>query len=195
MANLRVCSVPNCGKKHKALGFCANHFYRLKRHGDPLSGKTPDGEPLRFVHEVASNYQGGDCLHWPFCKDEKGYGLLKVNGKMMPASRYVCTLAHGEPPPKHDAAHSCGKGHLGCVNPNHLSWKTRAANMADKIAHGTRQCGERGTGAKLTEHSVRKILHMKGKTTLREIALVFGVSKSTICAIHKGLTWPNVDRS
>lgn len=50
----------------------------------------------------------------------------------------MCQKAHGDPPsPKHDAAHSCGRGHEGCVNPNHLSWKTKKQNQADRITHGT----------------------------------------------------------
>lgn len=33
----------------------------------------------------------------------------------------MCELVYGKPPmPKHQAAHNCGKGNLGCINPKHL---------------------------------------------------------------------------
>lgn len=33
---MRICSIPECKKKHAAHGYCWSHFGRFKRHGDPL---------------------------------------------------------------------------------------------------------------------------------------------------------------
>jgi len=34
----RICSIPDCGRRHKGRGFCEAHLDRWKRHGDPLHG-------------------------------------------------------------------------------------------------------------------------------------------------------------
>ena len=33
----RVCSLPACGRPHKARGFCPAHYKRFLQHGDPLA--------------------------------------------------------------------------------------------------------------------------------------------------------------
>jgi hypothetical protein len=34
----RICSISDCGRRHKGRGYCEAHLDRLKRHGDPLHG-------------------------------------------------------------------------------------------------------------------------------------------------------------
>lgn len=193
MANSRLCSIPECGKPHKGKGYCGAHYYRLLRHGDPMGGRTSPGELLNFIHEVALHHIASDCLTWPFGKSGAGYGQLKVGGKYFVASRYVCELVHGAPPtPDHEAAHSCGKGHEGCIAPGHLSWKTLIENKDDELLHGTRPRGECHGRAKLTEAAVREIISLHSKETnsnLAELAERFSVSRSTISRIHTGRNW------
>lgn len=190
MANSRLCSIDGCGKSHKAKGCCHAHYLRLLRHGDPLGGGTSKGELLRWIHEVAIHHVGDDCLHWPYGNYGNGYGQFTIHGKKVGAHRYVCELAHGEAPtPDHDAAHSCGKGHEGCIAPDHLEWKTTAENMADKLVHDTHQRGERQWNAKLTEDNAREIIGLKGVESLTSLAARFGVARQTIYNIHAGRTW------
>lgn len=33
---MRTCSIPGCGAKHKAYGYCIKHYRRWQAHGDPL---------------------------------------------------------------------------------------------------------------------------------------------------------------
>lgn len=186
----KLCSISGCGKPHNAKGYCGAHYWRLRKHGDPMGGRTPEGEGLRFIHEVALHHTGEECLTWPLGKNNKGYGSVWVDGKNVIVSRYVCELAHGEPPTtEHQAAHSCGKGHLGCIAPGHLDWKTNAGNQADRLEHGTHNRGERNYGAKLTEPEAREILAMKGKETQLTLAERFGVDQSSISLIHAGRSW------
>ena len=104
--------------------------------------------------------------------------------------RIICEKTSGATPTAGmQAAHSCGNGHLGCVNPSHLSWKTRTANADDKRTHGTATSGERNGGAKLTADDVQKIRSLQGKLTQREIAALFGVGQSTISMVHSGAIW------
>ena len=189
MANSRLCSIPNCGKPHLARGWCSAHYNRRRNHGDPLGGGTPKGAALLFAQEAAS-YQKAACLFWPYAKNSDGYGNLWVSGAPTLAHRYVCKLAHGSAPSElHEAAHSCGNGHLGCVNPLHLSWKTRTENEKDKDAHGTKIKGEAHRSAKLTEDQVRKIRSLRGVLSQSQLAQIYGVSIPNISGIQQRKIW------
>lgn len=196
----KECSVDGCNgnadwSAKGAKGFCRLHYDRFRRHGDPFGGKSTSkkGDPMRFLLEVAANYEGKDCLIWPFCKGSDGYGKIKIDGKMRMANRVLCERVYGAPPtPKHEAAHSCGKGHLSCITKGHLSWKTAAENAADKLIHGTSPRGANSPRAKLSEAKAREILALKGKETKAFIANKFGISPTTVWRIHKGSGWPSI---
>ena len=141
------------------------------------------------------DYQGDDCLRWPFSRDQHGRGNLRANGRGWWAHRLMCTLAHGEPPtPKHTAAHECGKGHEGCVNPRHLRWKTQKENLADCARHGTLARHRYGPGGKLTAAMAQEIRDARGKVTQRRLAAIYGVSEGAINDIWRGRTWTKKPR-
>lgn len=57
---VKLCSIVNCPNKHCSLGYCADHYRRFKKYGDPLVVKyTKEG--------------------WI---DSKGYKVYYINGKM-----------------------------------------------------------------------------------------------------------------
>lgn len=189
MAKSRLCSIPNCGKPHKSRGWCAMHYAQWQRNGVPETTRASPIDRMKFVTDVAIPYKGDDCLEWPYCKS-KGYGVIQINNRQTYVSRVVCEAVHGAPPDKtNHAAHSCGNGHLGCVTPNHLSWKTPQQNAADKIGHGTHSKGENNGGAKLTENDVREIRGLLGGVPQWRIAKRFGVCQQTISNINRGLLW------
>jgi hypothetical protein len=135
-------------------------------------------------------YDGDECLIWPYSTKGHGYAVFKVDGKQCMVTRFICEKEHGPPPTaKHQAAHSCGKGHLACVTKRHLSWKTPAENSADRNIHGTDNRGEKNGSAKLTEPDVDKIRSLKGAMSQRAIARLFGVTPPTIGSIHRGKAW------
>lgn len=184
------CSILNCGKPIYRRGWCRGHYARFLNHGDPLGGRTFWGEPDRYLNEEAFVYTGDDCLIWPYNRDRGGYGLIRRDGRTHLVSRLVCEHRHGPPPtPEHQAAHSCGRGKDGCVNPRHLTWKTPVENAADKLLHGTLCRGESNSSVKLTEDDVREIRFSLGTVTQRELAERFGVSKNAISNIKIGKTW------
>lgn len=192
MANAKICSVGECGKTASRRGMCNRHYRRLMKHGDPhkrLIEVSERGEPLAFL-EGLIGHEGDECIPWPYAKYPNGYGTLHYEGKQQPANRVMCKLKHGSPPaPGHQSAHSCGKGHEGCINPNHLKWKTAVENAADKIGHGTDPSGERNGMAILTIEQVRYIKRMKGRKTAIRMSKEFGVSAAAIDAILAGKNW------
>lgn len=193
MASPRICSVPDCSKRHYARGYCIAHYERHRRHGDALGGGTSKGAIPQWLAEHIS-YDGDECLIWPFSRNRTGYGTYQSPNGGTNAHRYMCVLAHGAPPtPRHEAAHTCGNGHLGCVHPGHLRWATLEENKADMVDHDTHHRGERHHGAKLTENHVRSIRAMKGKATLGTIAEKFGVSRALVCLIHNRKAWGWLD--
>lgn len=127
-------------------------------------------------------YQGDDCLTWPFARNrQKGYGMLGYLGKSRYAHRTMCELAHGPAPSsKHQATHSCGQGHEGCVHPRHLAWKTNSANQLERRGHGRNDETKCGNRTYLTPHQVLQIRQLRGIKTQREIASMLGIKVGSV---------------
>jgi hypothetical protein len=192
-----VCKGPECTKtdlRGGAKGLCSGHYQQM-RAGNPLTPIVHDKElgPLWIARHV--NHVGDECLTWPFFRDERGRAQVNVNRRTMGAAKYMCRLAHGEPPtPKHQAAHSCGKAHEGCINPNHLSWKTAKENAADKITHGTAQRGSKHGNAVLNEDLVRYIRRIAYRIPRKRVfAEALGITYGTLWEIITRRSWRHVE--
>jgi len=70
-----------------------------------------------------------------------------------------------------------------------LVWKTRVANRADRIAHGTHNYGERQGTSKLTEADVLEIRAMHGRVSGRALAKRYGVTPATISKVQLRRSW------
>lgn len=190
----RICTVVGCESPAIARGLCNAHWLRQIRNGDPVRGASSRsdtvGSPSRFLREVVLTYRENKCLSWPFARTVNGYGHIREGNDDWAAHRYVCFKVHGPPPsPKHEAAHSCGNGHLGCVSPQHLRWATASENYDDSREHGTWAHGERHGQHKLTAGQVREIrAHWPGMTQ-KSLAEEYGVSAGYISHIVRRKTW------
>lgn len=143
------------------------------------------GEAIAWVM-AHIDHDGEECLIWPFTRNngETGYGQVKYDGKIRRVHRVMCQIRHGEPPtPDHEAAHECGNGMQGCVNPKHLVWKTRSENQLDRKRHGTAATSLHGSRGKISRQQRQEIREMKGSMTQREIAKRYGVHFETISRI------------
>lgn len=150
------------------------------------------GEP-EHSYNAAFNLETDACVLWPYAKNNKGYGVMRVDGKAATVHKKMCIRAHGPAPtPKHEAAHSCGNGNKACINKRHLSWKTKSENERDKIAHGTSNQGSRHGMSKLTEAEVRRIIALEGSDTAENIGALFGVGRRTVNRIHRRETWTHI---
>lgn len=188
---MKTCSIDGCGQKKFCRGYCSAHYHRWQRYGSPTGG----GPPMRGKTEIEDwivshiDYASDDCLTWPFGRSDNGYPVY-YPGKKKYAHRVMCERKHGpSPTPKHEVAHSCGKGHEACVNPLHLRWDTRKGNAADKLEHGTDARGEKCPTHKLTEEQVLEIRSLQGSMTQAEIGRLYGVTQTAISLIHRRARW------
>ena len=135
-------------------------------------------------------FDGDECLIWPFKSDKDGYARATFGGKRIYVHRLLCERVNGAPlTTLHLTAHNCGNGHLGCVNPKHLRWATPKENRDDMIGHGTNPAGERNPSAKLKSDQVHAIRTYRGSMTISALANKYAVSESTIYTIRAGSKW------
>lgn len=189
---MKTCSIENCSNVHLARGYCMKHYHRWRVHGGPLEGSAfRDGAPQRFI-EQSLTIQTDDCIIWPFSTNSDGYGNYGADGVVLKAHRTVCERVHGPAPNRHEAAHNCGR--RNCINHRHLRWATHAENMADTIAHGTHNRGDRSGRAKLTWPKVRSIrARYAAGEDIPALAASFGVSKPAIYHVVLNERW--IERS
>lgn len=185
---VRVCSIDGCGDAAKKRGMCNKHYLRLWKHGDPQILKcAPNGSARDFIVGVVAAPWPEQCVTFPFKRRSDGYADAMIDGRRIRAHRLACELAHG-PAPRGDmeATHSCGNGHLGCINPNHLRWASHAQNMVDKIGHGTSMRGETHPMSVLSDADVLRIRSLRGQLTQSTIAAEFGISNGHVSEIQTG---------
>lgn len=130
-----------------------------------------------------------ECWLWTGSFLTNGYGRFFIKGKTITAHRFSWELANGPIPEDLFILHKCDTP--ACVNPAHLSPGTPSDNMRDRDSRGrqARLFGETNPNAKLTESKVQQIRMLRGKP-YPEIAKAFGISKSAVCRIMSGISWP-----
>jgi hypothetical protein len=145
-----------------------------------------EADKARFMKYVSKDENG--CWRWTGGRAITGYCSFFYNGS--------CVLAHRAAmlvfkkldafTPGMQVAHSCNN--RDCVNPDHLSEKTREENNgADKRAHGTAQTGEKCHFSKLTWDIVKDIRASTERP--KWLAARYDVSPATILSILHNKTW------
>lgn len=202
---ITICTISGCGKKHLSLGYCADHYRRLKRYGDPLGKAWWWGlDPIeRFWHQTDKR----DILVcWDWMGAVRGipphsYGSVWTgeyrttsSGKRVPkhigAHRFSYELHFGEIPDGMIVCHTCDN--TLCVNPAHLFLGTQTDNMNDMVSKGrSDNRGDRNGRSKLTREVVEEIRrlstgrHGEGM----EFARRYGVTSATVSKVLRGDTW------
>lgn len=191
----KACSIDGCqGNSHWSAngkkGWCDTHYMRWWRHGDTgLRLSAANGEPESWLLSHVK-FDGDECLIWPY-STTKGYGKAYFNGSEEYAHRKMCEWVNGPAPSsEHEAAHSCGNGHLACVHPKHLRWATSSENSMDRHEHGTMLLGEERYNAVLTAEIVRRARDMRASgMKITAISSALGVSYEAIKQMLQGKSW------
>lgn len=147
-----ACSIEGCEKAVLARGWCASHYHRWKRHGDPLGGGRTrvihsGTSAQRFWAKVdkkgpvpAHRPELGPCWVWKAALSPYGYAIYKWPGKPSGgAHRVAYELLVGPIPDGLTLDHLCHNGsgceagddcpHRACVNPDHLEPVTIRVNL------------------------------------------------------------------
>lgn len=164
-------------------GYCGPHYARLLKYGDATGGGRYLGKTKAFIERLLTETHS-ECIIWPFATS-RGYAYSAWNGKYISVSRLLCRLKHGDPDDESmQAAHQCGNGSIGCVNPACLYWATPVQNSADKVRHGTKVTGELCGVSRLSNLDADAIRNDTRRGVV--IAAEYGVSPSQVSRIRSG---------
>jgi len=152
-----------------------------------MTDKKEHGGPKAAWIRRHVNYQDVECLIFPFPRHKDGYGTLGLDYKVIYAHRFMCELVHGDPPTdQHQAAHSCNRGDDGCVNPQHLSWKTPGENHKEAVWHPKIKVGV---------EAAKAIRDMKGIEDVSVTAARHDIAEITVRQIQAGRMWNGKGRA
>jgi len=131
------------------------------------------------------------CLHW------RGYGEVRIRGKLFRAHRAAWIKTNGDIPDGLHVLHRCDNRR--CVNPGHLFLGTNADNVADMVAKRRHWAhtrpevavrGERHGCAKLNAQQAKAIRDLCSiPESEAAVARLYAVSKTTTNKIARGLRW------
>ena len=153
----------------------------------------------RLIDHPPPTPQPTPCRLWQGYSDKEGYGRKKIkleNGKWrtIGVHRWVMEQLLGRRlHPKEVILHACDNP--PCYRIDHLSVGTLASNNADMIRKKRNKKppqnvfrGEAHPMAKLTQEQVDEIRRRK-KENGAALAREFGVNKSTVYRVRKGIRW------
>lgn len=149
------------------------------------------GLRARFFAKTRRDNATG-CLVWTGARNAKGYGQIAMTTSRPAYAHRVAWALETGAWPSQCLLHSCDNP--ACVEPTHLSEGTRAENNADMRAKGRARYAAPARGAlsataKLTNEEASQIRAATGKRIGQRLADQFGVSRSTISRIRRGVAW------
>lgn len=133
------------------------------------------------------------CWLWTDHTDRDGYGSITIERKNKKAHRLSYEIFFGKIPDELSICHKCDTPE--CVNPSHLFAGTAKDNNRDCISKGRFKkapgfkSGEQNPNSKLTEKITNLIRLKYGKTSAKELANEFGISKGHIHKIIRNEIW------
>lgn len=192
MTIITLCQIEDCNKPSRHLGWCVAHYKRFNRYGDPLAGGSAHYKNPEEAFISRSAHRETGCVEWTGSSDAKGYGQLRIGGKLIKAHRYAWSRANGPIPKGMVVLHKCDNP--SCVNVDHLSAGTQLENVHDMDAKGRRvnnqlkgmACGN----AKITDDDVRAIRSDTRRQV--DIGATYGIAQTVVSKIKLYQAWSHV---
>ncbi len=189
---MKICSLEECSRGHWAKSFCRKHYNRFLISGNPrvtsrVTSEMSNIDKLNFYSEEAPD----GCIVWHGAKNVYGYGVIRINDKLLMAHRlsyteHVCTIPVGM-----YVLHKCDNP--PCVNHDHLFIGTQKDNIDDMISKGRNLLGEKAPWSKLNNNDVADIrVLISNGVTQREVAEKYNIAQSTISFINTGARWKHI---
>lgn len=142
--------------------------------------KTVEARLFNQIRKVCGRLRT-KCWEFTGTLDDKGYGRIKIKGKMRLAHRISFELRR-EPPGQLFVLHKCDNAR--CVNPGHLYLGDHDDNVRDRVARGrsARIVGESNSRAKLTDAQREDLVaeYVCNDVTQAQLAVKFGIHRSTV---------------
>ncbi|MDD9726123.1 hypothetical protein PVV74_11710 [Roseovarius sp. SK2] len=131
-----------------------------------------------------ANFDQDECLFFPSFVIRRPT-QVRYNFKSMAAARCMLLMTQGLPgdPEQSMATHTCGNGHMSCVNPKHLAWGNAHTNARDRVSHNEQRKFMSGMDQSVLDR-IRE-----DKRLCKIIALETGVPASVIDGIKTGDLW------
>ena len=148
----------------------------------------PKGESIEQRILANMELQDDGCLLWSGAKNGNGYGSIWFDVKYHSVHRVAYMIMNGDLSSDDVVCHICDTPL--CINPDHLYAGTTKTNAMDRSFRLRGGIGERNGSAKLNEGSIKEIIASSATST--HLAKKYGVCKSTICRIKRGLTWKHL---
>lgn len=160
-----------CSRNDSRRGYEKGKYRTYVKGHQPKANRKSDVE---FVAEDRGH--GTACWIWRLAIDKDGYGAKTYKRKSVKAHRFYYEKRFGQIPEGLVLDHLCRV--RACVNPDHVEAVTGVVNI------------RRGANAKITEDDAATIREMaKQGAYQREIAGVFGISRSHVSTIVSGGAW------
>lgn len=188
MPNCERCGVDFEYKRRKTQRFCSSDCSN-KRRGDNFVA--------RFHASVDRSAGPAGCWVWTGSMDKDGYG--KVHHYSVGdtrAHRVAFELNSGLPlrslPSSVLVRHTCDNP--SCCNPAHLLAGSHQDNTEDKVTRNRHTKGAGVNTAKVTESDVLEArrLYRFGDVPVKELCFQFGLSKSSMYYLLKGISWSHL---
>lgn len=122
---MKVCTIEGCTRRLYSRGWCATHWARWRRNGDPtlLQYQPTPKERFDAAYDLAPN----GCWTWTSKKDGGGYAVLSIGRQNHLAHRWAYETFVRPIPDGLVVDHLCRN--RACVNPAHMDLVTNRENV------------------------------------------------------------------
>ncbi len=157
----------------------------------------PDNTPNTEETFWARVERGDGCWLWSGRLNTYGYGVLRYRGRTIGAHRLSWIFTNGPIPEGLYVCHHCDNPR--CVRPDHLFLGTSKDNQVDASRKGRSRGrvghGEHNNHARLTADKIRLIFERRAQgATHKQIAQEFGICKTSVSYILRGIYWSSVSK-